>query len=324
MSKTLLLISQHPQDRDFAAEVAANSVLSLVHAENISDGAEKIGELKPAAVFIDISSKAQFEEVEKAVQEKVGLFSDVIQPNVIHIISDQAIEEIDYLTSSPLFGHYIQRNFGDVKSSALYYSQIVRATLQDRAFGLKSLLRPQAKIQTIKLQSSSQKQEAVEAVRSFLIQAKFQSRMATVVANAVDEILMNAMFDAPIDMAGQALYSTMTRSSVLALEGKAEVEFQLGYDGEWVALTAIDHYGSLDKTKLFSHVTKVYKEEEYKVRSSIASAGIGLATVFRSGGSLLFVSENRARTEVTVFFRKTDSFRSFKYQFKFLSTQFYF
>ena len=53
-------------------------------------------------------------------------------------------------------------------------------------------------------------------------------------------------------------------------------------------------------------------------------SGIGLATVFRSGGSFFFVSESRNRTEVTVFFRKLDSFRDFKDQFKFISTQFYF
>ena len=69
---------------------------------------------------------------------------------------------------------------------------------------------------------------------------------------------------------------------------------------------------------------KVYTDEEYKVRSSVAGAGIGLATVFRSGGSFFFVSEAGVKTEVTVFFRRTDNFRKFKDQFRFISTQFYF
>jgi hypothetical protein len=90
------------------------------------------------------------------------------------------------------------------------------------------------------------------------------------------------------------------------------------------ALTAIDLFGSLDKNKLLSHISKIYTDEEYKVKTSVAGAGIGLATVFRSGGSFFFVSEARVRTEVTVFFKRTDSFREFKDQFKFLSTQFYF
>jgi hypothetical protein len=80
----------------------------------------------------------------------------------------------------------------------------------------------------------------------------------------------------------------------------------------------------LDKAKLLAHVTKVYTEEEYKIKTSQAGAGIGLATVYKTGGSFFFSSESRERTEVTVFFRKTDSYREFRDQFRFFSTQFYF
>jgi hypothetical protein len=73
-----------------------------------------------------------------------------------------------------------------------------------------------------------------------------------------------------------------------------------------------------------AHISKVYTNEEYKVRSTVAGAGIGLATVFQSGGSFFFSSDNHVQTEVTVFFRRTDSYRDFKDQFKFLATQFYF
>jgi hypothetical protein len=102
------------------------------------------------------------------------------------------------------------------------------------------------------------------------------------------------------------------------------VEIQVGFDGKYAGVTAVDHFGSLDKSKLLSHMSKIYTEEEYKVKTSVAGAGIGLATVFRTGGSFFFCSESRTRTEVTVFFKRTDNFREFRDQFRFLSTQFYF
>jgi hypothetical protein len=98
----------------------------------------------------------------------------------------------------------------------------------------------------------------------------------------------------------------------------------VGFDGVYVAISAVDHFGSLDKAKLLKHISRLYSDEEYKIKTAVAGAGIGLATVFRSGGSFYFVSENRVRTEVTVFFKKTDNFREFKDQFRFISTQFYF
>jgi hypothetical protein len=110
----------------------------------------------------------------------------------------------------------------------------------------------------------------------------------------------------------------------MKLEGRHEVEMQVGYDGEYVGITATDLFGSIDKIKLLTHISKIYTEEEYRVKTTVAGAGIGLATVFRSGGSFFFVSEAQVRTEVTVFFRRTESFRDFKDQFRFISTQFYF
>ena len=148
--------------------------------------------------------------------------------------------------------------------------------------------------------------------------------MAAVIANAVDELLMNAMFDAPVDDLGKPLYSNTARSSVFKLEGKGAVELHVGFDGDHLGITAVDFYGSLDKTKLLSHISKNYTQQEYKVKSNVAGAGIGLSTVFRSGGSFFFVSESRVRTEVTVIFRRADSYREFRDQFRFISTQFYF
>lgn len=288
------------------------------------EGVQLIAAGGAAVIFADASSQAQYQELEITIQESVGLFSELVNSNSFHFISALPLEKVDYLIQSPIFGHFIYRNYGDAKFSGDHYGRIVKASLGERAFGLKQLLKPTAKVQVVKISHSSQKREAVEAVKNYMIAAKFQSRMATVVANAVDELIMNAIFDAPVDDLGKQKYVATSRATPLVLDGQSLVEMHVGYDGLYVAITAVDQFGSLDKARLLDHISKIYTEEEYKVRSSSAGAGIGLATVFRTGGSFFFVSENRVRTEVTVFFRRTETFRDFKEQFRFISTQFYF
>lgn len=324
MSKTALLISNKPDDKIFAEEVASVVGLPLEVAETPAEGAEIIADDEAKVILADASSEKSYQELEAAIQDKVGLFSDKIEPNHIHFLSNQNIEKVKYLIQSPLFGNFVLKNYGDPKEAGQHYGLYVASTISDRAFGLSKLLKPGTKIQTVKLQSSVQKQGAVEAVKNYVLAAKFQSRMATVIANAVDEILMNAMFDAPIDELGRPLYAAVSRATMLKLEGKQSVEVQIGFDGKYIGVTAIDLFGSLDKAKLLSHISKIYAEEEYKVKTSVAGAGIGLATVFRSGGTFVFSSESRSRTEVTIMFKRTDSFRDFKDQFRFLGTQFYF
>jgi len=323
MAKELLLISNRPEDTSFAEKVASTAQLTFRPALTLDEGIKIIADEEPAIIFVDASSEAQYLEFESKIQNTVGLFSDKVRCNSIHFLSCENIESIKYLIQSPLFGNYIMRNFQDPKVGE-HYGYLVAGSLADRPFGLKQLMKAGTKIQSVIVRQSDQKQDAVEAVRNFLMAAKFQSRMATVVANAVDELLMNAIFDAPVDELGRQLYANVPRSSRIELIGKSAVEMQVAYDGLYVAITAVDLYGSLDKLKLLSHMSKIYTQEEYKVRASIAGAGIGLATVFRSGGSFFFASEGGTRTEVTVFFRKTDNFRNFKDQFRFIATQFFF
>lgn len=325
MAKTLLLISERPEDNQFAAEVAKTAGLTLLTAKNAVLGAETIDLEGAPIVMVDTSDEKQYQAFEMAIQERMGLFSDKISGSAIHFISSDELEKCPYLIQSPLFSNFITRTYTNNPTEAgVFYGRLVAHSLAKRAFGLKPLLDETAKIQVVRLQTSTQKQDAIEAVRTFLIAARFQTRMATVIANAVDEILMNSIFDAPIDDVGRPIYKLTSRATQIKLEGRNAVEMHVGFDGKYVAITAIDLFGSLDKASLLSHITKVYTHEEYKVKGTVASAGIGLATIYRGGGSMLFVSESRVRTEVTVFFKRTDNFREFKDQFRFLATQFYF
>jgi len=324
LSGNLLLISSKPEDCLFAGEIATTAAMSLQTVADHRAAASIIAQQEISVVLADCSSEEQYQKLELAIQDTVGLFSDRINPNQFHFITSQGLEKSQYLIQSPLFGNFVLRRYGDVLAAGHQYGRIIKASLSERAFGLHQLLKPGSKIQVVKFQESTQKQQAVEAVKNYLIAAKFQPRMASVVANAVDELLMNAIFDAPIDELGRPLLASTSRKTYIKLEGKHTTEMHVGFDGEYIAVSAIDLFGSLDKAKLLNHISKIYRAEEYKLKTSVAGAGLGLATVFRSGGSFFFVSENRSKTEVTVFFKRTDSFKTFKDQFRFLSMQFYF
>ncbi len=324
MSKSILLISRNPQDIAFAKGVAETASIGLITVPSLQEAMGAIAENPGAFIFLDASSGEHYRLFEQAIQEKFGLFSEKADANLIHCITERSLENCPELIQGQLCGHYIQRNFQDAESDGRYYGRVIRASLTGRAFGMQTLFGTDVKTQTVKLQRSTQKQDAVEAVKNYLIAAKFQTRMATVIANAVDEILMNAIYDAPVDHLGKPLYPAVPRSTLLELEGKGSVEMHIAFDQDVVAISAIDLYGSLEKSRLLQHLAKAYSDKAYQVKTAVAGAGIGLATVFRLGGSFLFAAEKSSRTEVTVFFRKASNYREFKDQFHFISTQFYF
>jgi hypothetical protein len=323
MEKLLVLISADPLDQEFAAEVAVNSDLTLQVATDPKSAMGVIASGNAATIFADVSTAELYNRLETAIQESVGLFSDQINANTIHFLSSTDLQDCQYLKDSPIFGNFVLKNYGDAKEAGIHYARIVKASMLERAFGLKSLLTESGKIQPIQLQVSSQKQEAVEAVKKYLIAAKVHSRMANVVANAVDELIMNAIYAAPADDLGKPLLNATARNTVIKLEGRNAIECSVGFDGKYVAFSAADKYGSLDKAKLIAHLSKVYTDEEYKLKTNVAGAGLGLATLFRWGGSFLFATEAGNRTEVIFFLKRFASYKDFKKQFRFVSTQYY-
>ncbi len=323
-SPSLLLISADPHDQIFASEVATVAGLSFKNVENHLEGARETVNGNYAIILVDGSVQKTYEIFENSLQESVGLFSDKLNSNFIHFLSSEDLANVEYLRHSPLFGHFVLKNYRSSPAEAgRHYGRVVKTTLAERAFGLDKVLGPSVKIQKVKLSSSTQKADAVEAIRAYAAAAKLQDRIAGMVAAAVDELLLNAIYDAPVDALGKSLYSNVPRSTVLELSGNSEVEISLGFDGNYIAVAVTDHHGSLNKAKLLAHLSKAYVKEEYKVKVSVAGAGIGLSNVFRSGASFFFVSEAGAKTEVTVFFKRSESFRGFRDQFRFISTQFY-
>lgn len=319
---TLLLISSKSKDREFAANLAKKTSLSLEIINQPEAAMQRFDSDDVKMILVDTSTKAQYQSLEKIIQTTHGAYSDRIRTNIIHFISSSNIEHINNLLQSPVPGHLICRHNVDGENAAAQYSHIIKGIAGGNGYLLKNLLSNTAKIQSFQLESTSMRSKIVEAIKNHLMKADYGERSARIISNAADELLMNAVFDAPVDKLGRVLYSSMPRNTVMPLKGRNRVELQLGFDKESVAIMVCDQFGSLDKLKLFSCIARRYINREYKVRTSMAGAGLGLASIYNSGGSLYFYVEAGIKTAVAAFFRKTKSTKKLQDRFHFISTQF--
>ncbi len=327
MAQSLILVSSRSDDVVFAKKIAETAGLEFVQTVDLHEVAAIIKEKEVGAIFVDFVNEAGFRAFESAIHDQVGLFSDRVNTNHFHYLSDLDLEERKFLTESPLFGNFIFRKYNGpdkATKAGIRYAFVVKATLLERAFGIRNFFHPKSQVQTIQMKRSTQKQQVVEALRAYLIKARYPTRMANTIANAVDELIMNAIFAAPTDTTGRRTYEQTPRDTDIELEGKAQIDVSIAFDGIQVGICATDQYGSIDKEKVLRHLSTVYKDDQYKMKTSIAGAGLGLATTFRTGGSLLFLSEKNSTTEVCVIFERLDNIREFKDQFRYVVNQFYY
>jgi phage-related protein len=321
--KNILLVSDHPDDASFLAEVCQVVQANLQLAPNAKEAVDFLSANDCTAIFVDVSKAETLRGFEAESQKRLGLFSDRLQANLIHFISDRELSENREVIKSPLFGNFFQRQPENLQQNGEFYGRFVAAGEKKATHELKNFLSEHGKVQQVVLSNTSQKQEAAEAVRQYLIAAKIPARISNIITNSVDELLMNAMFDAPCDEFGKTLYSATARDQARALKEHEQVTMSIGFDGFYVGVSVADGFGSLDRGRLLNHVSANYRDRDYQIRAGQAGAGLGLATIHSGGGSLIYHCEARVKTEATLLYRAFPSYREFKNQFKFFSAKFY-
>lgn len=318
-----LLVSSNSDDKTFFTAVAQAVSMPLHDVASADKACDELLKDPSALVIVDISTAEQYQAFEKAVSDKIGMFSATLVPNNILYVASMPLHECSFLRQTEIFGHFVQRSFSEIDRTLI--SRIFAMATKERAFGVENYFAADARGQTISITKTIQKKVIIESLKNHLIKIGFKARMATVVANATDELIMNAIFDAPIDELGRRIHEKTSRNAVFDLEGKNVVELKIVFDGKVLGISVVDNHGSLDRKKLVAqHLGRSYSTTEYQTKTSIANAGLGLSQVFRSCGGLVFACDTGNRTEVTLFYRKTVSFKEFKDQFRFLSTFVYF
>jgi len=130
--------------------------------------------------------------------------------------------------------------------------------------------------------------ELAEAVRS-----RGQSaRVASMTMLVADELISNAVHNAPVDAAGVHYRAESARDQELELDARHQVRLRWGCDARYVAIEVTDQFGSLDRETILRSLA------QQDVRESGGGAGMGVALSYRSCDHLVFNLAPGKRTEI--------------------------
>lgn len=163
-------------------------------------------------------------------------------------------------------------------------------------FGLEKYLTWGIEIRELTLTDSDQRRALVDEMGEDVQRAGLGPRAlaATLIA---DELLSNAVFNAPVDDSGTHTHSGDDRSGSRPLADRDVVRLRYACDARYLAIEVEDHYGSLDRATILRCLTKATTRARDKVSMGTRGAGIGLATVYGSCNHLVFNLEPGRRTQ---------------------------
>lgn len=313
----LVAILKDAKKRKFAQMVAERARLEYASFRNIERMVQALSEDPNAIIFADPPPRGEYLDFEAG-------FADVLSPGRVFYLCEKRIEHFDYLSQSALFGGHVSSNnnrFWNTENSEVA-GCVIRQVIGKPESGLESFLNRDAKIVEIPLVSTQEKNTVVAEVRKYTEEFGLSDKLSEAIAVAADELLMNAMYDAPVDELGNPLFTTVARNTAQSLTGPNRIRFLLGFDSEHCAVQAVDYFGSMDRQKVLSHVAKVYWADEYQVSQRTAGAGLGLATIYRTEASLFFRCQSRKLTEATAVFSLKGGVGKMRNTFQFVATRF--
>ena len=241
--------------------------------------------------------------------QAVGLMlSKASRSDRVFALSDTAAYKLGHLANfhRHVFNHHICRR--DDEDSLGIYGRLMKAAQSGKPFGLETFIEKGTGRQVIQLKNSSQRRLAVEALQKYLVKRHLAPRLAVKVAQAADELLLNAIFDAPLDAAGKNYRSDNDRSSEFEFTEKEQVTLELLSNSECVGICIHDKFGSAQVDALLS----VFQYPD-------ATDSWDLRKVLETGVSLIYSICPGVSSEAILLFPKSRNYIDLKRKFRFFS-----
>ncbi len=153
-------------------------------------------------------------------------------------------------------------------------------------FGLDKVLPWGAHIHTIEVGDYEEKSAAIQRVSQFAASIGVRRKYRESIEQCCDEMLMNALYDAPVDASGKPLALDPSKKRA-ALKGDDRAIIEYGCDGQRFAVAVRDRFGRFERSVLVRYLDKCLHSAD-QIDKKVGGAGLGLYLMSHSATSLMF------------------------------------
>lgn len=165
----------------------------------------------------------------------------------------------------------------------------------------------------IEVRTSADRDVAAARIHEFVGALQVPRRIAEMFAELGDELIMNAIYDAPVDAHGRPRYAA-DRKAQIALAAHEQPAMRIATDGTWLVLQVRDPFGRLERRHVFDGLARGLASGE--LDRSGGGAGLGMAVCHNASSAMFFDVVANRHTEVTALFELDINLREFRTQAK--------
>jgi hypothetical protein len=166
-------------------------------------------------------------------------------------------------------------------------SAMATRVLAGDIFGLEKLVPWGTQIHSILVGDYQEKSVCISQVSEFAEAMGVRRKYRESIEQCLDEMLMNALYDAPVDEQGRQIFAEIPTKTRISLRVEQKVVVQYGCDGKQFVIAVRDAFGTLERSTVLRYLHKCLHAEQ-QIDRKVGGAGLGLYLIVNSSTEVYF------------------------------------
>ncbi|MCP4444618.1 MAG: hypothetical protein GY811_04635 [Myxococcales bacterium] len=248
-------------------------------------------------VFVDIGEVSETERL----RDLEVILERTSEHTHIAIITDNApLQEFTRLLQDVRVNHIISRE--EIEQGVFVTAQKL---LSGDIFGIERYVPEGTPVHYCRLNDFQGRGEAIDTVLDFAKESKIRGRLREGIGKVCEELLMNALYDAPVDESGVQIFAEVEPHDRVATCSPRPVSIRYAATETQFAIAVRDRYGRLAKNTIIAYINKCQTSGNQIDRKTYG-AGLGLYIVANAVASYVVnVAYDIATEVICTFDRKS-------------------
>lgn len=251
-------------------EIQAALVVAYIDADLAGDVAGLVGRLEKDARLIAVLPKSNLVDLVATMQGHPRVAGTLIA---------------DELTTDAVSSMAYRVLYGDI-------------------FGLEKVVPWGTRVYSMLVGDYQEKSICIAQISEFAKLMGVRRKYRESIEQCLDEMLMNALYDAPVDSDGNQMFADVPTKTRISLRMEQKAVVQYACDGETFTVSVRDSFGTLDRDTVLRYLHKCLHSEQ-QIDRKTGGAGLGLYIMANTTTVFLFNSLPGVATEVITTFDLT-------------------
>jgi len=294
-SKRILLAESNKKQQIIAKMALGGTGVSLSIASDLTIGRQLIAEEHYDILCVN----SELIELTPVAHKKNPKLHSVF------MTSEDAPNYLSMLKQYPMISNIVSRDVEDRTFTLKNILTTVSKLLNNDLFGLEKYMNWGVDIQESAIVRSDQRTQLIGTMETYFKKLGVRGFALRRCIGVVEELLMNAIYDAPISASGKPVYNNLPRTELVVLQPSEQGTFRYACDGMLVGVSVEDPFGAFDRPTLLGYLENCYSgkiDTMFKKKEAKGGAGLGLFLMIKTADLVVWNVKPQVKTEIIALF----------------------